>query len=84
MPTLLRIKALIFILHTREHGHPHITVYSPGKQDSEAMAKVRLDEIEIIESYGFHMNDLRFIMEITKKYQEIWMEAWNVWVEGKD
>ncbi len=50
MPTLLIVRNLMFILHTRDHGHPHVTIYQGSPENYEALAKVRLDSLKVIEA----------------------------------
>lgn len=77
MPTLLQIFNLMFIIHTRDHGYPHVTVYE-GKPDSwDAMAKVRLDLVEEIEVDGFSQKDMKIILQIVQKNQNDWLVVWN-------
>lgn len=77
MPTVLMIKNLIFMIHTRDHGFPHVTVYLGTPDSHEAFAKVRLDKIGIIEADGFSKKALKEIELLTAKYQELWLEKWN-------
>lgn len=77
MPTLLVVRNLMFVIHTRDHGHPHVTVYFGRPSDWEARAKVRLDQIIVLESDGFDRAALKEIVEITTMYQAIWLEVWN-------
>ncbi|MBX2989085.1 MAG: DUF4160 domain-containing protein [Bdellovibrionaceae bacterium] len=83
MPTLLIVKALRFMLHTREHGFPHVTVYHGTPRNHEAFAKVRLDRVLVIESFGFHPKDLNIILLIVEQYRKEFLEAWNDWVESQ-
>lgn len=82
MPTVLRINNLIFMIHTRDHGHPHVTVYLGTPENFEAMAKIRIDQLEVIESVGFGSKTLNKILMHTLIYQEVWMEVWNESREG--
>lgn len=53
MPTLLAVKNLLYMIHTRDHGHPHVTVYLGTPSNFEAMAKIRLDNFEPLEVQNF-------------------------------
>jgi hypothetical protein len=77
MPTVLIFKNLLFVIHTRDHGHPHVTVYAGTPKDHEAMAKIRLDALEVIESVGFNQKALNLILQVTLRYQTDWLEVWN-------
>jgi hypothetical protein len=77
MPTVLRVKNLIYIIHTRDHGHPHVTVYLGTPESFEAMAKIRLDSVEAIESTGFDQRTLRRILATVGYYQLQFLEVWN-------
>lgn len=77
LPTLLRILGTIWIIQTRDHGFPHVTVYKGTPSNHEAMAKFRLDVVEVIESRGFTKDFLNEILAITHEYQTLLLEAWN-------
>lgn len=77
MPTVLTVKNLLFIIHTRDHGHPHVTVYQGKPENFEAMAKIRLDVIEVIESKGFSARALNTLISITVTNQEHFLEQWE-------
>jgi hypothetical protein len=48
-PTIIRILGTLWVIHTRDHGHPHVTVYKGTPSNHETVAKRRLDVIEVIE-----------------------------------
>jgi hypothetical protein len=77
MPSILRILGTLWVIHTRDHGHPHVTVYKGTPKNHEAVAKIRLDVIEVIESRGFSERFLNKILEQTRFYQDVLLEAWN-------
>ena len=77
MPTVIRILGTLWIIHTRDHGFPHVTVYKGSPENYEAMAKIRLDVIEVIESKGFSEKFLNKILDKTVVYQDLLLEAWN-------
>ncbi len=83
MPTVLKIINLIFIIHTKDHGYPHVTVYRGTPENHDAYAKVRLDEIEVIELRGFKASAEAVILEIVSKNQDDWLEVWNETRETK-
>ena len=82
MPTVLKIFSLMFLIHTRDHGFPHVTVYDGTPARYEATAKIRLDKLAVIEAAGFSRRDLKLILEICAKYQHDWIEVWNETREG--
>jgi len=77
MPTVIRILGTLWIIHTRDHGHPHVTVYKGSPKNFEAVAKIRLDIVEVIESKGFSKSFLNKILDKTTDYQDLLLEAWN-------
>ncbi len=77
MPTILRILGVLWIIHTRDHGFPHVTVYKGTPKNHEAVAKIRLDIIGVVESKGFSKDFLNKILEKTTLYQTLLLEAWN-------
>ncbi len=77
MGTVLYTKTLMFMIHTRDHGFPHVTVYKGTPDNHEAFAKIRLDVIDIIESQGFGTKALTSIVGITAENREAWLEEWN-------
>lgn len=77
MPTIIRILGTIWIIHTRDHGHPHVTVYKGTPSNYEAMAKIRLDVVEVIEARGFSKDFLNKVLAKTNEYQTLPLEAWN-------
>jgi len=77
MPTLIRILGTVWIIHTRDHGHPHVTIYKGTPSNHEAMAKIRLDVVEVIESRGFSKEFLSKIVATTQEYKSLLLEAWN-------
>jgi hypothetical protein len=77
MPKVLVIKNLMFMIHTRDHGHPHVTVYLGTPENYEAFAKVRLDQVEVIESENFSQRDLNFILQETLENVEDFLGVWH-------
>lgn len=82
MPTVLKIFNLMFMIHTRDHGFPHVTVYDGTPRSHEAMAKIRIDTLTVIEADRFSRKDLGLILKVAERYQEEWMEVWNETREG--
>lgn len=67
----------MFMIHTDDHGHPHVTVYKGNPESHEAFAKVRLDVIQVFESEGFSTKSLRSIIEQVVINQAEWLKEWN-------
>jgi hypothetical protein len=70
------------MIHTRDHGFPHVTVYHGTPEDHEAFAKVRLDEIAILEAEGFDQKTMLKILKTVIDYQAIFLEVWNETRQG--
>lgn len=77
MPTLLIYRNVMFIIHTRDRGFPHVTVYQGTPETFEAMAKIRLDRVKILESRGFSAKSLKLLLALTEQNQADWLEEWN-------
>ena len=83
MPTLLVIKNLMFIIHTRDHLPPHVTVYAGSPEKWEATAKVRLDSVVLLDQENFSARSIKFILQIVGQNQVDWMEEWNDWFKNR-
>lgn len=83
MPTLLIVRNFLFMIHTRDHGFPHVTVYQGTPEKFEAMAKVRLDNLDILEVRQFTERDVGLILKIVTQYQSDWVEVWNEIFKGR-
>lgn len=77
MGTVHKVGHILFIVHTDDHGFPHVTVYMGTPANHEARAKIRLDNTEVIESYGWSRKALKGLVETTEQFKDIWMEEWN-------
>ncbi len=65
---------LSFLIHTRDQGQP---------DSYEAMAKVRLDKLTVLEVKQFSERDIGLILKIVSQYQSDWLEVWNEIFEGR-
>ncbi len=83
MPTLLIVRNFLFIIHTRDHGFPHVTIYQGTPEKFQAMAKVRLDNLGVLEVKEFTERDVGLILKIVTQYQSEWMEVWNEIFKGR-
>ncbi|MES2769501.1 MAG: DUF4160 domain-containing protein [Bdellovibrionota bacterium] len=81
MPTVLRILECIWIIHTRDHGFPHVTIYKGTPDNFEACAKIRLDKIIMIENNGFSEKSINTLLKATELYQQILIEKWREYHE---
>ncbi len=77
IPTLLVVKNLAFIIHTRDHGFPHVTVYQGLPDRYEAKAKIRLDNLTVLKVEKFSQRDVAVILKVTAQYKNDWLEVWN-------
>ena len=74
---MLIVRNFMFMIHTRDHGFPHVTIYQGLPEKYEAMAKVRLDNMNVLEVRAFTERDVTLILKIVAQYQSDWMEVWN-------
>ena len=77
MPTVLVIKKLLFVIHTRDHQPPHVEVYFGNPETYEAWAKVRIDKVELLEAEGFTSSDLDQIVRICQARQKFLSSEWR-------
>lgn len=78
MPTLRRSGPYRFFFYSNEQGEPpHIHV-----QRDHLLAKCWLRPVALASSTHFPSHELRTIMEIVRKKQDILLEAWNEHVGG--
>lgn len=77
MPTVIAIGKLLFVVHTNDHGHPHVTAYFGSPKSYEAMAKVRISDGALIEARGFTKRALAKIRAKVKEERELFQEAWD-------
>lgn len=83
MPTVLRILNVMFVIHTRDHGFPHVTVYLGSPESHEAMVKIRLDILKVIENKGFKESAVARLVKTTELHQGEWLEKWKEYHESK-
>lgn len=77
MGTVYRTLNLMFMIHTRDHGFPHVTVYRGNPESFEAMAKIKLADASVIESEGFSQKALNKIIGVVLDHKDEWLEEWN-------
>ena len=78
MPTVQRIGAYRFFFYSNESGEPpHIHVQRDNK-----LAKYWLQPVLLSSSIGFPSFELRRLSKLVVKHRNIFLEAWNEYVEG--
>lgn len=80
MPTVLRVLNLLYVIHTRDHGYPHVTVFLGTPEGYEAKAKIRLDleDPALLEPTEFSEKAVKRMFEVVKQNRIEWLEVWNV------
>ena len=81
VPTVLSILNYLWVIHTRDHGYPHVTVYKGKPDNFEARAKIRLDHIEVIENSGFNEKSLNKLLKFTLEFQVFLLNEWSKYHE---
>jgi hypothetical protein len=78
MPTLLTVNDIMIMIHTRDHGFPHVTVYKGTPDDHSAMMKVRIDlvDLSVLDGFGFNMSSANKIMDLIEGKREEFLEVW--------
>jgi len=71
-PTILRMNKLRIMIHTDDHHPPHIHVVGPN-----AGAKIEIDSLQVISSYGFSSKALKRILAFLEKNKPLLIGAWN-------
>lgn len=79
MPTLFILFGFRFFFWSNEHDPIHIHV---SKGDSEA--KYDVENLELIESYGFKKNELRLIESIIEENKDIIIDRWKEYFKKGD
>ncbi|MCM2282019.1 MAG: DUF4160 domain-containing protein [Bdellovibrionaceae bacterium] len=59
-------------IKTRDHAPAHVHVVGP-----DAYAKIEIETLNIIESYGFSASDLNLLLKAILERQIKLMEKWN-------
>lgn len=73
MPTLLDVEGFRFFFYSNEGQEPpHVHVAKGG-----AAAKLWLQPVHIVYSYGFTPSQLRRIRELTFEHQASFVERWH-------
>lgn len=73
MPKLFEIDGFRFFFYSNDHEPIHVHVkYGAG----EAVFEI-LDEIELRDSHGFRLHDLKKAEDIAKKNKQVIIEKWH-------
>lgn len=72
MPTLFILLGFRFFFWSNDHEPIHVHI---SKGDSEA--KYNVQDIELVESFGFKNSELRMIESIIEENRDIIIERWN-------
>ena len=72
MPTIFWLGNIRIVINTKDHGPPHVHVLAPG-----ASAKIRIDNLEVMESQGFNERTLKKILIFMEQTKFILMEKWD-------
>lgn len=71
MPTISRFFGVSIAMFFDDHGHPHFHA-----RHAEGQAKVRIDELEVIES-SLERRQLRFVLAWAELHQDELLENWH-------
>ncbi len=71
MPTLFIIFGFRFFFWSNEHDPIHVHI---SKGDAEA--KYNINEVKLVENFGFKKNELRMIESIIEENKDIIIERW--------
>lgn len=71
MPTISRFFGVSIAMFFDDHGHPHFHA-----RHAEGQAKVRIDELEVIES-SLGRRQLRFVLAWAELHQDELLENWR-------
>jgi len=81
MPTVPIVKSLLFLIHTRDHDPPHVTVFYGTPEKFEAKARVVISTGEFLKrkksESEFSSKDKKLIQKIVEQNRAKFMEDWN-------
>jgi hypothetical protein len=72
MPTLFILLGFRFFFWSNDHEPIHVHI---SKGDSEA--KYKVEDIELVDNFGFKNNELRMIESIIEENKEIIIQRWH-------
>ncbi len=78
MPTLFILLGYRFFFWSNDHKPIHVHI---SKGDAEA--KYNVENVELVENFGFKRNELRLIESIIEENREIIIERWKEFFNTK-
>ena len=78
MPTLFILLGYRFVFWSNDHKPIHVHI---SKGDAEA--KYNVENVELVENFGFKRNELRLIESIIEENREIIIERWKEFFNTK-
>jgi len=72
MPTILKYNGFRFFFFSNEHTPEHIHIEKGG-----GYAKVKLENLKLIENYQFSKKDIKIILKIVEENKDNFLKAWN-------
>lgn len=79
MPTILRENGYRFFFFSNEHLPKHIHI-----EKSEKYLKVELETLDILDSFSMTTKEQKEVIEIVKKNQKLFTEAWNEYFDNQN
>lgn len=72
MGTIFLFRNIRIVIHSKDHGPPHIHAISPKGE-----AKFDLVTLDCLYSRGYSRKDLQMIWKFVVQKRKVLMEAWN-------
>ncbi|MDQ6779354.1 MAG: DUF4160 domain-containing protein [Actinomycetota bacterium] len=72
MPAICRFYGIVIAMFFDDHGHPHFHARHSGQE-----AKIRIDQIEVIES-TLDVRQLRLVLAWAELHREELLENWRL------
>ena len=70
------LSGLTAYLYYKDHGHPHLVVRKGSGKRPEAEVKVRIDNFEVLDGFGFSEKAVNEIIKSLRPYQRRLLEDW--------
>jgi hypothetical protein len=70
------LSGLTAYLYFKDHGPPHLVVRKGSGKRPEAQVKIRIDNFEVLENFGFSKKAVNAIIKSLRAYQETLLEDW--------
>jgi hypothetical protein len=71
------LNGLTAYLYFKDHGHPHLVVRKGSGKLPEAEVKIRIENFEVLEVYGFSETSVNRIVKALHHYQNRLLEDWH-------